>query len=62
MSIPLPNVNSEKKEFKSECDLYDGTPETGGLCKGWITKSGKCLRRDDEIGKNCDGFGNISKS
>ncbi|RMG38698.1 MAG: hypothetical protein D6732_05070 [Methanobacteriota archaeon] len=62
MSIPLPNVSKDKDEnFKSECELYDGNKESAGLCYGWVTKTGKCMRRDDDIAKRCDGFGNIAK-
>ncbi|MHA2032321.1 MAG: hypothetical protein ACW99A_13960 [Candidatus Kariarchaeaceae archaeon] len=56
MAIPLPNVD-KKAEFKSKCELYDGDAGTSGLCKGWITKTTTCTRRNDEMGKTCDGYG-----
>jgi hypothetical protein len=59
VSIPLPSVSSGSKEFKSECDKYDGSEETGGLCNGWVTKNSTCMRRDDDIAKRCDGYGRI---
>lgn len=59
MGIPLPTVNNEKKEFKSDCEQYDGSDETGGLCNGWVTKNSSCMRRNDDIAKRCDGYGNI---
>jgi len=61
MSIPLPSVQGEKKEYKSDCELYDGNAESSGLCFGWVTKNSTCMRRDDDVGKRCDGYGNISK-
>jgi len=56
MSIPLPSVD-KKTDYSSKCDMYDGDAGTSGLCKGWITKTSHCTRRDDEMGKTCDGYG-----
>lgn len=58
MSIPIPNVEAKEKDYKSDCELYDGTPDTGGLCSGWVTKNGKCMKRNDDRGAACDGYGN----
>lgn len=57
--IPTPSVGDKKEEFTSICELYDGTPETAGYCNGWITKTNKCTRREDELGQNCDGCGHF---
>ncbi len=57
MSIPLPSPGVDKEKFVSKCELYDGDSSTSGLCKGWITKTSTCVRRDDDLGKSCDGFG-----
>ncbi len=57
MSIPLPNAGNSENEFKSKCEIYDGNASTAGLCQGWITKTKICMRRDDELGKTCDGYG-----
>ena len=57
-SIPLPNVtDTSSKPVSPECDLYDGDETTAWVCKGWITKTNTCIRRDDV---NCDGFGKIT--
>ncbi|MHA2248831.1 MAG: hypothetical protein ACXAD7_00650 [Candidatus Kariarchaeaceae archaeon] len=57
MSIPLPTAGGTQEEFKSKCELFDGDASTSGLCKGWITSTSKCMRREDELGNTCDGFG-----
>ncbi len=57
MSIPLPKTGGDEEKFKSKCELYDGDSTTSGLCKGFITKTNMCTRREDELGKTCDGFG-----
>ena len=61
MSIPLPSVEGGNKEYKSDCEMYDGNAETGGLCNGWVTKNSTCMRRNDDVASKCDGYGNISK-
>ncbi len=58
MSIPIPTVSDDDDEvYTSKCELYDGSSETAGLCKGFITSTHKCIRRDDEMGQKCDGYG-----
>ncbi len=57
-SIPLPNVSEgTTRPVNPNCDLYDGSEETAWVCKGWITKTNTCIRRDDV---DCDGFGNTT--
>ena len=57
MSIPSPAKKDVDEQFVSKCELYDGSVETAGVCKGYITSTQKCIRRDDELGRTCDGFG-----
>ena len=57
MSIPTPAKKEDDDQFVSKCDLYDGTGSTAGVCQGFITSTQKCIRRDDELGRTCDGFG-----
>lgn len=57
-NIPLPHVEaSNASPVNPECELYDGDETTAWVCKGYITKTGTCIRRDDVI---CDGFGKIT--
>ena len=55
--VPLPMAGKDEEKYKSKCELYDGNAETSGLCSGWVTKTSHCIKRDDELGKTCDGFG-----
>ena len=59
MGIPSPSGVKKETSQTSICELYDGTPETANYCGGWITKTNKCTRRQDELGTNCDGCGNF---
>ncbi len=56
MSIPTPSSSGSHTDFKSKCELYDGDDSTAGYCKGWVTATKKCMRRDDDAGKACDGI------
>jgi len=57
--VPVPNAGGADEEYSSVCEYYDGSAETAGICSFWITKNQKCTRREDELGKNCDGCGNF---
>ena len=54
--IPIPGVDVPQQHEKPECELYDGDETTALVCKGWITKTNTCLRREDVV---CDGYGHI---
>ena len=56
MSIPLPTASGGSSNYESKCELYDGDESTAGYCKGWVTATKKCMRRDDDNGKNCNGI------
>ncbi len=56
MSIPLPNSSGGFTTYTSKCDKYDGDDSTAGICKGYVTATNKCMRRDDEMGKTCNGI------
>jgi hypothetical protein len=61
VSIPTPATKEDEAQFVSKCELYDGSAETAGVCQGYITSTQKCIRRDDELGRTCDGFGKFTK-
>ena len=56
-NIPIPGVDTNVPREKPPCELYDGEESTAWVCKGWITKTNTCLRRDDV---DCDGYGHIT--
>lgn len=56
MSIPLPTSSGGSTNCVSKCDLYDGDDSTACYCKGYVTATQKCMRRDDEMGNTCNGI------